>query len=68
MIMVSQLQAGSLARLDDDTGWVIIEQVEPVQNDGTKLQLHWRGNDGAGSQVVSRTRAVRIRHLSDGIY
>ncbi|WP_053203689.1 FtsK/SpoIIIE domain-containing protein [Jiangella muralis] len=68
MVMVSQLQAGSLARLDDDTGWVIIEQVEPVQNDGTKLLIRWRGNDGAGSQVVSRTLAVRIRHLSDGIY
>ncbi|WP_157987504.1 FtsK/SpoIIIE domain-containing protein [Jiangella endophytica] len=68
MVMVSQLQAGSLARLDDDTGWVIIEQVEPVQNDGTKLQIRWRGNDGTGSQVVSRTRAVRIRHLSDGVY
>ncbi|MBB5787181.1 hypothetical protein [Jiangella mangrovi] len=68
MVMVSQLQVGNLARLDDETGWVIIEQVEPVQNDGTKLQIRWRGNDGAGSQVVSRTRAVRIRHLNDGIY
>ncbi|SDU32583.1 FtsK/SpoIIIE domain-containing protein [Jiangella alkaliphila] len=68
MVMVSQLQAGSLARLDDETGWVIIEQVEPIQNDGTKLLIRWRGNDGAGSQVVSRTRAVRIRHLTDGIY
>ncbi|PZF83690.1 FtsK/SpoIIIE domain-containing protein [Jiangella anatolica] len=68
MVMVSQLQAGSLARLDDETGWVIIEQVEAVPNDGTKLLIHWRGNDGAGSQVVSRTRAVRIRHLNDGIY
>ncbi|TDC49012.1 hypothetical protein E1212_19335 [Jiangella ureilytica] len=68
MVMVSQLQVGSLARLDDDTGWVIIEQVEPVQNDGTKLLIRWRGNDGAGSQMVSRTRAVRIRHLNDGIY
>lgn len=68
MVMVSQLQAGSLARLDDETGWVIIEQVDPVQNDGTRLQIRWRGNDGAGSQVVSRTRAVRIRHRGDGIY
>lgn len=68
MVMVSQLQVGSLARLDDETGWVIVEEVEPVPNDGTKLQIRWRGSEGAGSQVVSRTRAVRIRHLNDGIY
>ncbi|TDE12579.1 hypothetical protein [Jiangella asiatica] len=68
MIMVSQVQPGNLVRLDDDTGWVVVEQVDPVENDGTSLRIHWRGNHGAGTQVVSRTRAVRIRHLNDGIY
>lgn len=68
MIMVSQVQPGNLVRLDDDHGWVVVEQVEPVENDGTSLLVHWRGNDGAGSDVVSRTRAVRIRHLNDGVY
>lgn len=68
VVMVSQLEPGHLARLDDETGWVVVEQVEAVENDGTKVSIGWRGTDGAGSLVVSRTRTVRIRHMNDGVY
>ncbi|PSL01363.1 hypothetical protein CLV30_11493 [Haloactinopolyspora alba] len=68
IVMVSQLEPGNLARIDDDTGWVVVEQVDAVENDGTRLRIQWRGSDGAGTAEVSRTRTVRIRHLSDGVY
>ncbi|HEY9412701.1 MAG TPA: hypothetical protein VIP77_24215 [Jiangellaceae bacterium] len=67
VIMVSQLVPGNLARLDDDHGWVIVEQIENL-DDPTKIRVHWRGSDGAGSLDMSRTRTVRIRHMSDGVY
>ncbi len=68
LVMVSQLTPGNLARLDDDTGWVVISQIEPVENDGTALRIEWRGTEGGGTMQVSRTQAVRIRHMNDGVY
>lgn len=68
IVMVSALEPGNLARLDDDTGWVVVEQVDPVENDGTRVRIQWRGSEGAGDLVVSRTRTVRIRHMTDGVY
>lgn len=67
VIMVSQVVPGNLALLDEENGWVIIEQVESV-TDPTKIRIQWRGNDGAGTVEFSRTRTVRIRHMNDGVY
>src|SRR5690606_12096631 len=37
MIMVSQLEPGHLVRLEEASGWVIVEEVDPVENDPARL-------------------------------
>lgn len=68
VVMVSQLESGNLARLDDEHGWVIVEHIEPVHNDPSRLHIQWRGHDGDGSIDVPRTQIARIRHVDDGVY